>query len=51
MDITPSCYDVAIPPELGRRAKYVKITNIGFAAASEFEIRTLRREGTLILMR
>lgn len=51
MDITPSCYDVAIPPELGRRAKYVKITNIGFAAASEFEIRTLRREGTLILVK
>ena len=50
-DVTPSCYDVAIPPELGRRAKYVKITNIGFAAASEFEIRILRREGTLILVK
>lgn len=50
-DVTPSCYDVAIPPELGRRAKYVKITNIGFAAASEFEIRILRREGTLVLVK
>lgn len=50
-DVMPSCYDVAIPPELGRRAKYVKITNIGFAAASEFEIRILRREGTLVLVK
>ena len=51
MDITPSCYDVAIPPELGRRAKYVKIANIGFAGASEFEIRTLKKDGTLILVK
>jgi len=51
MDVTPSCYDIAIPPALARKAKYVKITNIGFASACEFEIRTLRRNGTILLVR
>ena len=51
MDVTPSCYDVAIPPALGRRAKYVKITNVGCAWASEFEVRTLPKGGLTVIVR
>ena len=47
-DADPVCYDVALSPSLAKRAKYVKITNVGFASATEFEIRILRKPGLLL---
>ena len=45
------CYDAVIPEPLARTAKYVRIANVSYAHAREFEIRTLLDAGTQIIVR
>ena len=45
------CYDVVLPENLARTAKYLKITNVSMGHAREFEIRTLKKGGMLIMMK
>ncbi len=51
MDWMDCCYDVALPENLARTAKYVKIENVSMGHAREFEIRTLKKGGTIIMIR
>lgn len=51
MDWMDCCYDVALPENLARTAKYVKIENVSMGHAREFEIRTLKKGGTVVVVR
>lgn len=51
MDWMDCCYDVAIPRNLARTAKYVRVTNVSYTHAREIEIRTLEKGGTFILVK
>lgn len=51
MDWADCCYDVVLPENLARTAKYLKVTNVSMAHAREIEIRTLKKGGTLILVK
>ena len=51
MDWMDCCYDVVLPENVARTAKYLKITNVSMGHAREFEIRTLKKGGILLLMK
>ena len=51
MDWMDCCYDVAIPENLARTANYVRVTNVSYTHAREIEIRTLKKGGTLVLVK
>ena len=51
MDWMDCCYDVVLPENLARTAKYLKVTNVSMAHAREFEVRTLKKGGLIMLVR
>ena len=51
MDWMDCCYDVVLPENLARTAKYVKIENVSMGHAREFEVRTLKKGGLVILLK
>ena len=51
MDWMDCCYDVVLPENVARTAKYLRITNVSMGHAREFEIRTLKKGGLLILVK
>ena len=50
MDWMDCCYDVAIPENLARTAKYIRVTNVSYTHAREIEIRTLKKGGGLLII-
>ena len=40
MDWMDCCYDIVLPANLARTAKYIKVTNVSYGHAREFEVRT-----------
>ena len=51
MDWMDCCYDVVLPENVARTAKYLRITNVSMGHAREFEVRTLKKGGLLLLMK
>ena len=51
MDWMDCCYDVVLPENIARTAKYLKIANVSMGHAREFEVRTLKKGGTIIMIR
>ena len=51
MDWKDCCYDVVLPENVARTAKYLRITNLSMGHAREFEVRTLKKGGLLILVK